>query len=455
MKEGKLLAMTNDNTARMVALTAIDRVRQNGAYSNLQLNQLLTKAHLADNDRRLATNIVYGVLQHQMTLEYWLQPFINGKKLDSWVESLLLTAIYQYHYLERVPDWAVTNETIEIAKRRGNPGIRRFVTGVLHAILRKGLADLAAIKDPVKRLAVENSIPEWIVNELETQYGHEKAAQILVSINEPARLVLRVNTAVTDLPSVERQLDAAGVKYQESMVAPNALIITHGEVLDSPLFKAGAVTVQDESAMLAVDSMNVQAGDHVLDACAAPGGKTVQIAEHLDATQGGQVDALDIHQHKTRLIDKNAQRMKVGDRVVTHTLDARKVGEAFADETFDKVLVDAPCSGMGLLRRKPEIRYTKKLTDSQNLHKIQLSILHAVAPKVKKGGIITYSTCTIMKQENDQTVEDFLAAHKDFTLVKTQTARRLKDDRSTATLTILPSDFGSDGFFISSLRRNL
>lgn len=442
-------------TARTVALTAIDRVRQNGAYSNLQLNQLLNRAQLNDQDRRLATNIVYGVLQHQLTLEYWLTPFIKDKKVDSWVESLLLTALYQYHYLERVPNWAVTDETIEIAKHRGNPGIRRFTTGVLHAILKKGVTDLNQIKDPIKRLAISASVPEWIVKELVNQYGQATAAKVLSAINEPARLVIRVNTAKTNLATVKAQLTKEGVTYQGSQVAPNALVISGGDVLNSTLFSDGAVTIQDESAMLPVDSMNVQPGDRVLDACAAPGGKTVQIAEYLDPTVGGQVDALDIHQHKTRLIEKNARRLHVADPVRTHTLDARKVDDVFADGTFDKILVDAPCSGMGLLRRKPEIRYTKKLTDSQNLHKIQLSILNAVAPKLKKGGIITYSTCTIMKQENDQTVKDFLAAHPDFTLVKTQTARKLKDDRFTATLTVLPSDYGSDGFFISSLQRNL
>lgn len=202
--------------------------------------------------------------------------------------------------------------------------------------------------------------------------------------------------------------------------------------------------------MLAVDSMQVRPGDRVLDACAAPGGKTVQIAAQL---WNGQVDALDIHQHKTRLIQKNARRLHVADRVVTHTLDARHVDEEFADESFDKILVDAPCSGIGLLRRKPEIRYSKRPEDSEQLHKIQLAILDAVAPKVKKGGIITYSTCTILHQENDGTVEAFLSSHPEFKLVKTPTTRHVKDDRTTATLTILPSDFSSDGFFISSMQR--
>ena len=447
--------MTKQMSAREVALVALDRVRQNRAYSNLQLNQLLVKHHLNDSDRRLTTRLVYGVLQHQLTLEYWLDPFVKDRQLDSWVATLLLMSIYQYHYLERVPDWAVTNESIEIAKHRGGQGIRKFVTGVLHAILRKGLADVDQIKDHHRRLAVKYSVPEWIAEQLLTQYGDEQAQRVLAAVNEPARLVVRVNTAVTDLATVEDQLAASGVEFQESQVVPDALVITKGSVIGSPLFDQGLVTIQDESAMLAVDSMDVQPGDRVLDACAAPGGKTTQIAARLDPNQGGQVDALDIHQHKTRLINRNAARLHVADRVFSHALDARRVTEEFADETFDKILVDAPCSGMGLLRRKPEIRYTKKLADSTNLHQIQKSILAAVAPKVKKGGIITYSTCTILKQENDQTVQDFLTDHPDFSLLKTTTARKLKDDRSSKTLTILPSDYGSDGFFISSLQRNL
>jgi 16S rRNA (cytosine967-C5)-methyltransferase len=249
-------------------------------------------------------------------------------------------------------------------------------------------------------------------------------------------------------------LDAAGIEYQEGQVAQNALVITKGEIISSDLFKNGEITIQDESAMLAVESMHIEPGDKVLDACAAPGGKTVQIAETL-ADEDGHVDALDIHQHKVRLIEKNARRLGVEKRVTAHALDAREVDQLFDDESFDKILVDAPCSGIGLLRRKPEIRYTKTLNDSKQLHKIQLAILNAVAAKVKKGGIITYSTCTILRQENDDTVQAFLAEHPEFELVKTTTARKVKDNRHSPTLTILPSDFDSDGFFISSLKKGI
>lgn len=439
-------------SARGVALIALDQVLANGAYSNLQLNQLLIQSKFKDSDRRLATNIVYGVLQHKLTLEYWLKPFIKGKKLDSWVKTLLMMSIYQYHYLDRVPNWAITNESIELAKQWGNPGIRRFVTGVLHAILRQGLADLTRISNPLERLSIQESIPQWLVKQLNDQYGLDRTRQILHAVNQPAHVSIRINPTITTMTQVEATLNTEKIDYQQSQVFPGALVITKGEVIDSALFKSGVITIQDESAMLAVESMNILPDDRVLDACAAPGGKTIQIAEAL---KNGQVDALDIHQHKVRLINKNARRMKVADRVVTHVLDARKVNEEFADQTFDKILVDAPCSGIGLLRRKPEIRYTKQPQDSDHLHQIQLAILDAVASKVKKGGIITYSTCTILDQENDGTVQAFLAKHPEFVLLKTKTSRQLKGDRPAKTLTILPDDFNSDGFFISSLQRTI
>ncbi|HAT53939.1 MAG TPA: 16S rRNA (cytosine(967)-C(5))-methyltransferase RsmB, partial [Lactobacillus sp.] len=212
--------------------------------------------------------------------------------------------------------------------------------------------------------------------------------------------------------------------------------------------------IQDESAMLPVEALAPQPADHVLDACAAPGGKTTQIAAHLDANQGGLVTALDLHAHKVSLIETNAKRLHVADRVHAQQLDARKAAEQFGPETFDRILVDAPCSGLGLLRRKPEIRYAKTLADSQQLQKIQLSILDAVAPTLKKNGILVYSTCTILKQENDDVATAFIKQHPDFDLVRVATTRDLKPKRSTAWLTIYPDDYGSDGFFVCAFKKH-
>lgn len=439
------------NNPRNLALTTLDQVTQRGSYSNLQLNQVLSSHQLKSVDAKLVTNLVYGVLQHKLTLEYWLAPFIH-RQTANWVKMLLLMSLYQYRYLDRIPVWAVTNEAIEIAKARGNVGSRKFVTGVLHAFLRQGPRDFSQIKDPLHRLSIQSSVPQWLVNELINQYGWHTAEKVLMSINEPAHLSIRVNTARGSVEDVQAQLAKDNIQTHRSQVSADGLIVEKGQLFQSAAFQRGLVTAQDESAMLAVESMHLSTGDRVLDACAAPGGKTSQIAAQLDPKKG-RVDALDIHAHKVQLIKQNMQRLGVADRVVAHQLDARRVDDLFLDEEFDKILVDAPCSGIGLLRRKPEIRYDKSSADSKALHQIQLSILNAVAPKLKKGGIITYSTCTILPEENELTVRAFLKQHPKFRLLKTQTARAIKDDRSQNTLTILPSDFGSDGFFIGTLQR--
>lgn len=436
---------------RNLALTTLDKVLGRGSYSNLQLNQTLQHSDLSAADKRLVTTLVYGVLQRKLTLEYWLSPFIK-REPQSWVKTLLLMSLYQYQYLDRVPAWAITDEAIKIAKLRGNLGTRKFVTGVLHAFLRTGAKNLTEIKDPIKRYSVTGSLPEWLIKTLINQYGEDNTAKIVESVNDPARLSLRVNTALTSISNAVQKLANDNVQVRTSNVAADGLIVEKGNALASQTFADGFVTVQDESAMLAVESMQLEGHERVLDACAAPGGKTGQIAVALDP-QTGHVDALDIHQHKVKLIEKNMRRLGVADRVSVHQLDARNVDQQFDDETFDKILVDAPCSGIGLIRRKPEIRYDKTLESSESLHQIQLAILEAVAPKLKKGGIIIYSTCTILQQENEQTVQEFLKSHPEYRLLKTQTARAIKNDRPKKTLTILPSDFGSDGFFIGTLQR--
>lgn len=438
---------------RFLAVEVLDRVISQQAYSNLQLNQVLQRAHLSVADRHLLTKIVYGVLQHQLTLDYWLQDFIGHKRLASWVRVLLWSALYQYRYLDRIPAYAVTDESIQIAKLKGNAGTRRLVTGILHAFLRQGPKTVATIQDPVERLSVASSVPRWLVDNLIQDYDKETASQMLTAFNQPAHISVRVNMARTTVKGAITSLKEDGVTAHPSPLAAFGLVITQGPLLQSHAFQDGLVTIQDESAQLAVESMKLLPGMKVLDACAAPGGKTTQIAERLQASKGGVVTALDLHQNKINLIRTNAQRLGVADRVVARQMDSRQVGTHFADESFDAILVDAPCSGIGLLRRKPEIRYAKTLADSRHLHQIQLAILNAVASKLKKGGIMTYSTCTLLKRENEGTVEAFLETHPDFQLIKTHSVRGVKDDRAAATLTILPSDEGTDGFFISSLRR--
>jgi len=370
-----------------------------------------------------------------------------------WVKMTLLVALYQGLYLDRVPKRAIFNEAIQLAKDRGHEGIRRFVTGVLHAMDRQGLPDVNEIKDPVKRLSLTYSVPEWLVTAIQKQVGDDKAVSILETINQPAAQSVRVNTAVATVEEVEQSLVAQGYTVTPSIVAGNAFRLTDKAANQSNVFETGELTIQDESAMLPVEALQVRPGDQVLDACAAPGGKTTQIAALLDAHSGGKVTALDLHAKKVKLIEKNANRMHVSDRVDAVALDARNINDQFPKKEFDRILVDAPCSGLGLIRRKPEIRYEKTPQDIQQLQKVQLGILDAVSEKLKPNGILVYSTCTILDTENADVAAKFLEAHPDFESVRVETQLKVKDDRSTDTLAIYPDDFDSDGFFVSAFRK--
>jgi len=445
--------MTKNTTPRALAVEALTRVA-NGAYSNLQLETTLESHNLSDVDRRFVTNLVYGTIQHQLTLEYYLAGFVKpNQKVLPWVKMTLLVALYQGLYLDRVPKRAIFNEAIQLAKDRGHEGIRRFVTGVLHAMDRQGLPDVNEIKDPVKRLSLTYSVPEWLVTAIQKQVGDEKAVSILETINQPAAQSVRVNTAVATVEEVEQSLKDQGYTVTPSVVAGNAFRLTDKAANQSNVFETGELTIQDESAMLPVEALQVRPGDQVLDACAAPGGKTTQIAALLDAHSGGKVTALDLHPKKVTLIEKNADRMHVSDRVDAVALDARNINDRFPKKEFDRILVDAPCSGLGLIRRKPEIRYEKTPQDIQQLQKVQLGILDAVSEKLKPNGILVYSTCTILDTENADVAAKFLEAHPDFESVRVETQLKVKDDRSTDTLAIYPDDFDSDGFFVSAFRK--
>ncbi len=453
MSKGKsnVIAGWEQKNPRALAVRALEKI-QNGAYSNLQLNQIIKQSQLEERDIHLMTTMTYGVIQHRLTLEYWLHPFVaDWKKLDAWVKELLYISLFQMEYLDKVPNHAIFDEAIAIAKRRGHDGTRKFVTGVLHAIDRQGVRAIDDITDPVQRLSIAASLPVWLIEELTAELGVEKATAIAGAINEAPAQSARVNLAVTTVAAATTALEAEGFTVTPSKVVPEALLLHGGHVASSQAFQDGLVTLQDESAMLMAPSLQIEPGNHVLDAAAAPGGKTTQIATYLDATVGGRVEALDIHDHKIQLINQNAERLHVADRISARNLDARQVDEAFADEFFDRILVDAPCSGFGLLRRTPEIRYDKTMADSLSLQKIQLDILDSVADKLKVGGRLVYGTCTILSAENEDVVHQFVTTHPEFELVPTETAYELNALDEEGMLHMYPDDYDSDGFFIATL----
>lgn len=441
------------NNARAVALEALNQIDQ-GSYSNLELNKTIADHEFKnDADRRLVTELVYGVLQHKLTLDFYLQPFLKKpSKVKPWVINLLRMSIYQFEYLDRIPEWAILNETIEIAKQKGHDGIRRLVTGVLRSYQREGHQSLDIIQDLTDRLSVQYSVEIWIVKALLDELGEEHTKSILESINQPSKLDVRMNLLKFGRENIVQALEDDGFEVEPSQVAAEGLVVSGGHDLShSRAFDLGMITIQDESAMLVAEAMQLKSGEQVLDVCSAPGGKTTQIAQYVGDT--GSVTALDIYEKRVALVKRNAKRMRLNRIVDTHVYDATKITESDFYGKFDHILVDAPCSGIGLLRRKPEIRYSKEISDTVSLQKLQLEILNAAADLVEDKGLLTYSTCTILKTENQETIKKFLEDHSDFELEKVTTKLKIKDDRESLDLNIYPDDFESDGFYIANLRK--
>jgi 16S rRNA (cytosine967-C5)-methyltransferase len=449
--------MTNKKkNVREAAMDLLDTIEKNQSYSNLLLNTTIEKNNISALDTGLLTELTYGTLQRRMALDFFLKPFIkNSKKLEKWVHQLLRITLYQMVYLDKIPDRAAIFEAVEIAKKRGHKGIAGMVNGVLRSIQREGLPSLDVVSDPIERLSIETSHPEWLVKRWVSQFGMERTKEMCeVNLTAPLQTA-RVNLTKTTLRECIEDLDEEGFLIEKSPIIPEAIRALKGNLAFSRAFKKGMITIQDESSMLAAYALAPNENELILDACAAPGGKSTHIAETMKLTGG--VISLDLHEHKVKLINENAKRLGLGN-IRTIAMDSRNAGEHFEKEYFDRILLDAPCSGLGVMRRKPDMKYTKKEQDLNQLSTIQQNLLKSVSPLVKKGGILVYSTCTVDKEENENTVFTFLQEHPEFEVDVTLKERMPEAIQPLVTegfLQILPQDFGSDGFFIACLRKKV
>lgn len=439
-----------DGNVRDAALNILLTVDKSQAYSNLLLNQTIEKYKITEaKDRGLLTELTYGTLQYKYTLDYYLEPFVRGK-LDLWVRWLLRLSLYQMHYLTRIPAHAAVNEAVEIAKRRGHKGIASTVNGILRSILRDGVRPLTEIGDEVERLAIETSHPQWLAARWVEMYGFEQARDMLHENNVPPLQTMRVNTTKVTVDEALHILEREGVQAKRSEIMPQCIHLMSGTAARTSLFKKGFATIQDESSMLPATVLDPQPGERIYDMCAAPGGKTTHIAEKMG--NEGKILASDLHAKKLDLIDENASRLGL-TIIEAVPLDGRKAAALLGEASFDRVLVDAPCSGLGVMRRKPDIKYTKREEDLANLQTIQLALLDNAVKIVKPGGRIVYSTCTVDRTENEGTVAAFLAAHPDMETENMQLPSSLIDKQQNGMLQIFPQDFGSDGFFVASFRK--
>ncbi len=434
--------MTIDTNVRLLAFETIQDIINDKAYSNIIINEVLSNNELSRADKSLFTELVYGTLKRKYTLDYLLKPFVQTK-LKGWVRQLLWMSIYQYAYLDKIPEHAIIHEAVEIAKYKGGPHNGNVVNGILRNMMRSELSDFTEITDDKKRIAIEYSLPKWLVDHWVTHFGIEKTEEIAQSFLDKVSTTVRVNlTRITVDEAIRRLTDDDYIVELDKEI-DTCLHISGKPIIESRLFKDGLVSIQDKSSMFVGEVMSLTEGDKVLDACSAPGGKACHMAELLNGT--GHVDATDIHEHKIDLIDFNIKKLRLSN-ISAFEHDATEK----YDKVYDKILVDAPCSGLGVLRHKPEIKYEQSQHSIQSLVEIQLEILNNVKDSVKPGGTIIYSTCTIEQMENENVIYTFLKANNDFEFDAFEhpiTGEKVK------TMQVLPQDFNSDGFFITRIKR--
>jgi 16S rRNA (cytosine967-C5)-methyltransferase len=445
-------------SAREVALDILIQYEERQSYSNLLLNQVLIKSGLDVRDKRLVTELVYGTIQRLNTIDWILNRLVKKgtRSLEPWVRQLLRLGIYQLAYLDKIPPRAAVHETVQLGKKRGHQGISGLVNGVMRSYLRQRekLTPSAPPKN-MKEKALFYSHPEWMVRRMEEVYGEEESQKLFTSNLLPPKVNIRVNSLrLTREQLIEKWRNEQAGEAGLSPVSPDGIRIERGgNPAFSSLFRDGECSIQDESSMLVAPALDPKPGMKVLDVCAAPGGKTMHLAERMK--NEGSILACDIHEHKLELISSNANRL--GITIVTPKLaDGRELGKQIAPETFDAILLDAPCSGLGVIRRKPDLKWSKEAEMIEPLVQLQRELLEAAAPLLKPGGALVYSTCTIEPRENREQVEAFLSRHPEFSADENWQENLLPLVRERAIieagwLQILPHHFMSDGFFIARM----
>ena len=389
-------------SVKYVAMKLISFVDK-GSYSNIVLNDAFKEFYLTAKEKAFITEIFYGVLRNKNFLDYMIEKNTKVIKKE-WIRNLLRISIYQLTFMSSDVKGVVWEAT-EIAKKHGI-AISKFINGTLRNYLRNKDLEIKKLHDE-KNYEILYSIPQYFCDILEKQYGSENLNQAIISLKKIPYLSVRVNKLKYSEEEFEEFLKEKDIQIIKKV--DSVYYVNSGLIINSKEFKEGKIIAQDASSYLAAKNLGVKPNDLVLDICAAPGGKTAVLAEEME--NKGEIIAIDIHQHKKKLIEENMKKLGI-DIVKATVLDARNVNKQ--GRKFDKILVDVPCSGYGVIRKKPEILYTKNRENVEELASLQLEILNSAADILKNGGELIYSTCTIISQENTENVEKFLNERKEF-----------------------------------------
>lgn len=471
---------------REIALKILYKIDNEKAYSNIVLNEMIkqNKKELEDRDIGLISEIVYGTTTWKLTLDEIIKKYskIKLKKISPWILNILRMGIYQIVFLNKIPKSAAVNESVNLAKRYGHKASSSFVNAILRKVTVKDYEEFFQLKDDIQRISVTNSMPIWIVEELAKELSMEKVEQIAKNSNLRPDLSIRINNlqiadegeiykqkdqkeisgqklkAKISKSDLIRRLEEKNIKVEQGLLKDFLILKNAKNIENMEEFRQGFFTIQDETAGLIPIILNPNKTDVILDACSSPGGKTTYLAEMME--NQGKIEAWDIHEHRTKLVENTAKRLDITN-IKTKVNDATIYDEKYK-EKFDKILLDVPCLGLGVLRRKPDIKWQKSKEDIEEITKTQKQILENCSQYLKNGGELVYSTCSILKQENDNIINEFLNEHKEFYTEKINIKKNNKIQNKDFFEKYITNDNylqvyqnnETDGFFICKMKKN-
>ena len=431
--------------ARSLAYEVLFTIIQEDGYSNITLNKYFNQYKVEEQDKRFISEVVYGTIKNKLYLEHILKSYSKGR-VKPKVKIILLMSIYQLLYMDKTPNFAIIDEAVKLSKKIAGNITGKFVNGILRNIERNAKNLELKYKNKTEKFCVENSCPKELFDILNKQYGKEKAQSIVVSFNQKSKNSIRYNPLKTTKSDLIEKLGSA---VSESEICEDSLILNKLNI-DNSLFTNGYYIIQDEASALVASSIGLPVDKKykILDTCAAPGGKSLHIASKYF---NSSLVSCDKYIHKLKLIEDNTAKLGISNIEIKEQ-DATISNSSFNDK-FDIVICDVPCSGIGVIKNKPEIKY--KITNSyvEEISKLQYQILDNSKKYVKNNGILMYSTCTIDKRENIENINKFLNENKDFKLENISLKNSIIKTSENGVLEILPDEYSCDGFFIAKLRK--
>ncbi len=441
--------------AREICLNILIDINLKGAYSNFAINKYLNN-RVDIRDENFIREIVYGVIENRLYLDIIISKLskIKIKKIQPAILEILRMGVYQIAFMDKIPDRAAVNEAVTLSKKYGHKGVSGFVNGILRNFSRnKEEAMKVKEEDPINYLSIKYSHPKWLIQRWINEYGYDFTKEICEYNNLKPKLNIRVNRLKTNRDELMENLSHYGYIVYKTKYARDGIIVDNpARITEIEEFKFGYFTIQDESSMLVSQIANPKEGSLVLDLCSAPGGKSTHMAELMG--NKGKIISRDIYDHKLNLVRENSTRLGVCI-IETEILDALELDKSLLGKV-DYCIVDAPCSGLGIIRRRPEIKWNRKEEDIKGLVQIQTKILSNAKHYVKPGGIIIYSTCTIGREENLDIVNSFLMENKNFVLTELEDLLDYKENVNTVKngyVQFFPHIHSMDGFFIARIQK--